>query len=251
MGLFHRIGHSFGALGRFYGEQRLVTVAVLIIEDEAEVRSLVQATLERAGYRVIAAEDGPSGFRSFYEARPDLVLMDVRLPVMDGWALLDRMREVSEIPIIMLTALTTENDTVRGLKGGADDYISKPFRTAELLARCEAVLRRSSGPANRELVFEDAILKMDFQGLEVRLEGRPLALSPQEFRLLATLVRNADRVMSVAKLTETVWGSESGNRENLRMYISYLRKKLKDGSGRFNIIETIRGFGYRYRGSGG
>ncbi|PZC45635.1 MAG: DNA-binding response regulator, OmpR family, contains REC and winged-helix (wHTH) domain [Chloroflexi bacterium] len=177
--------------------------------------------------------------------------MDVRLPVMDGWALLDRMREVSEIPIIMLTALTTENDTVRGLKGGADDYISKPFRTAELLARCEAVLRRSSGPANRELVFEDAILKMDFQGLEVRLEGRPLALSPQEFRLLATLVRNADRVMSVAKLTETVWGSESGNRENLRMYISYLRKKLKDGSGRFNIIETIRGFGYRYRGSGG
>jgi DNA-binding response OmpR family regulator len=170
---------------------------------------------------------------------------------MDGWALLDRMREVSETPIIMLTALTAEKDTVRGLKDGADDYISKPFRTDELLARCEAVLRRSSGSANRELVYEDAVLKVDFQALEVRLEGRPLALSPQEFKLLATLVRNADRVMSPAKLAEIVWGSESGNRENLRMYISYLRKKLKDGSGRFNIIETIRGFGYRYCGSGG
>ena len=223
--------------------------AVLIIEDEAEVRSLVQATLERAGYRVVVAEDGPSGLRSFYEARPDLVLLDVRLPIMDGWALLDRRREVSETPIIMLTALSTERDTVRGLKGGADDYISKPFRSAELLARCEAVLRRSSGSANKELVYEDAVLKVDFQELEVRLEGRLLALSPQEFRLLSVLVRNADRVMSPAKLTETVWGSETGNRENLRMYISYLRKKLKDGTGQSNVIETIRGFGYRYRGS--
>lgn len=223
---------------------------VLVVEDDEDVRTLVGTRLRRAGYNVIVAADGLEGLRQFYGNRPDLVILDVAMPVMDGWQVLERIREVSSVPILMLTAMSEERDKVRGLRGGADDYISKPFAGEELLARVEAALRRAAIQPEESAVndYRDAELAIDFLRHEVLVRGEAVNLSPTEFRLLGALTRSAGQVLSQDQLLDHVWGEEyAESLDVVRLYIGYLRRKIELDSRNPRLIETVRGFGYRYR----
>lgn len=223
---------------------------VLVVEDDEDVRTLVGTRLRRAGYNVIVAADGLEGLRQFYGNRPDLVILDVAMPVMDGWQVLERIREVSSVPILMLTAMSEERDKVRGLRSGADDYISKPFAGEELLARVEAALRRAAIQPEESAVndYRDAELAIDFLRHEVLVRGEAVNLSPTEFRLLGALTRSAGQVLSQDQLLDHVWGEEyAESLDVVRLYIGYLRRKIELDSRNPRLIETVRGFGYRYR----
>ena len=226
------------------------TKKILVIDDEDDIRMLVEVRLQRAGYDVVTAPDGLEGVRVFYSARPDLVILDIAMPVMDGWQVLERLREVSNVPVLMLTAAAQERDKVKGLKSGADDYITKPFSREELLARVEAALRRSAvGLQEAEPnVYHDPELAIDFPRHEVVVRGEMVDLSPTEFRLLAVLTRHAGQVLSQDQLLDHVWGSEYAESiDVVRLYIGYLRRKIEREPGKPELIETVRGFGYRYR----
>jgi len=220
---------------------------ILVIDDEDDIRSLLRTTLERADYVVDEAADGRAGLRAFYETGPDLVVLDVTMPQLDGWATLERLRDLSDVPVLMLTARSSEIERVRGLTTGADDYVSKPFGRQELLARVGALLRRAGAGAGRrdaEQRFEDSFLAIDYTSRQVTVGDRPVQLTPLEFRLLATFVQNANLVLAKDQLLELVWGDRyhtSG--DQVKLYVGYLRKKL----GQDAPIETVRGFGYRYR----
>ena len=220
---------------------------VLVIDDEPDVRGLVRRVLERGGLDVAEAADGRAGLRCLFDLRPDLVVLDVGLPGLDGWAVLERIRDISDVPVLMLTARAGELDRVRGLRAGADDYVVKPFSPQELLARVEAVHRRSRPARAPHEHYADAFLEIDYATREVRAAGRPVALSPLELRLLDTLVRHADRVLGRRQLLELVWGGAEGRSEaQVKLYVGYLRRKLGPGEGGWQPIETVRGFGYRY-----
>lgn len=223
---------------------------VLVVEDDEDVRTLVGTRLRRAGYNVILAADGLEGLRQFYGNRPDLVILDVAMPVMDGWQVLERIREVSSIPILMLTAVAEERDKVRGLRGGADDYISKPFAGEELLARVEAALRRAAIQPEESAGndYRDSEVAIDFLHHEVLVRGEAVDLSPTEFRLLGILTKSAGQVLSQNQLLDHVWGEEyAESLDVVRLYIGYLRRKIELDSRNPRLIETVRGFGYRYR----
>ena len=229
------------------------TRKILVIDDEDDVRTLLEVRLQRAGYDVVTAPDGREGLRLFYGVRPDLVILDIAMPVMDGWQVLERLREVSDVPVLMLTAAAQEVDKVKGLKSGADDYITKPFSGEELLARIEAALRRSPiGPDDAgSNAYHDSETSIDFPRHEVVVRGETVDLSPTEFRLLAVLTRHAGQVLSQDQLLDQVWGSEYAESVDVvRLYIGYLRRKIERDSGRPKLIETVRGFGYRYRKPG-
>jgi DNA-binding response OmpR family regulator len=218
---------------------------VLIVDDEPDVRELVRWLLERAGYTVIEAVDGRDGLRALFADRPDAIILDVSMPGLDGWQTLERIRDVSDVPVLMLTARTTELDRVRGLRGGADDYVPKPFGRQELVARVEALLRRSRGTAEMAEGYDDGLLRIDYASREVTAAGAPVALTPLEFRLLIVLVEHPNLVLSRNQLLELVWGTTHGVlADQVRLYVSYLRRKLGDAG---EAIETVRGFGYRYR----
>ena len=221
---------------------------ILVVDDEQDVRGLVRRILERGGYDVVEAADGRAGLRRLFETRPDLVVLDVGLPELDGWAVLERIRDVSDLPVILLTARGGEVDRVRGLRAGADDYVTKPFARQELLARVEAVLRRAQPARERQATYADGFLEIDYGTMEVSAAGRQVALSPLEFRLLDTLVRHPDQVLGRRQLLELVWGSAQGRSEaQVKLYVGYLRRKLGTGEDGWTPIETVRGFGYRYR----
>ena len=193
------------------------------------------------------AYDGEAGLRTFFESRPALVITDILMPKLNGWDLLHRIRQVSEVPTIVLTALGDEIDTIRGLQIGADGYLGKPVRRGELAARVTALLRRSKGGALEVAdSFEDGHLRIDFSRHEVHLKGNQIQLSPLEFRLLAALVRRPGVVLSAEQLLNLCWGDGAGGEENLRLYIGYLRKKLNDDAKQPRLIQTVREFGYRY-----
>lgn len=222
--------------------------SVLVVDDDADVRGLVRELLERAGYAVLEAEDGRAGLRVVWSTRPDLVVLDVTLPGLDGWQVLERLREVSDLPVLMLTARSGELEKVRGLRGGADDYMTKPFGRQELVARVDALLRRSRPGANEAQVYSDGVVTVDFAQRAVTVDGESVALTPLEFRLLAALVRHANQVLSREQLLELVWDDPHGvSRSQVKLYISYLRRKLAGPSGGRELVETVRGFGYRYR----
>jgi DNA-binding response OmpR family regulator len=221
---------------------------VLVVDDEPSVRDLVHELLDDAGYEVTSVRDGKEAVRTFFQWRPALVVLDIAMPGMDGWNVLERIREVSSAPVIMLTALGRENDAVRGLRNGADDYIVKPARTAELVARVESLLRRSrtqDEESDATELYSDAVLRVDHARHEVAVDGTPVDLTPQEFRLLAVLVQNAGLVMSADRLGELCWPG-GGGVENVRVYVGHLRKKLGDDPRTPRMIETLREFGYRY-----
>jgi DNA-binding response OmpR family regulator len=221
--------------------------SVLVIDDDADIRGLLRELLGRAGYEVVDSSNGREGLRALYGSAPDLVLLDVSMPEMDGWQTLERIRDVSEIPVIMLTARTAELEKVRGLKAGADDYVTKPFGRQELLARVEAHLRRSGERVEQPGTYADGLVTIDFAQREVTVAGQGVALTPLEFKLLATFVRHPNQVLSHDQLLELVWGdSLTGSRARTKLYVGYLRQKLAVADSE-SPIETVRGFGYRYR----
>jgi DNA-binding response OmpR family regulator len=218
---------------------------ILVIEDDPDIRGLVVALLERAGMRASEAADGRAGVRAFFEQRPDLVVLDIGLPELDGWQVLARIRDLSEVPVLMLSAEGEQVQKVRGLEGGADDYVTKPFGREELVARINALLRRRGHDSGGEEVLEDGVVTLDGGGRRVEVDGREVALTPTEFRLLAFLMRNRNQVVSQLQLLEEVWGNADADPHQVRLYVSYLRRKLNEAGA--DPIETVRGFGYRYR----
>jgi DNA-binding response OmpR family regulator len=219
---------------------------ILVIEDDPDIRGLVVALVQRAGMRAREAADGRAGVRAFFEERPDLVVLDIGLPELDGWQVLERIRDLSEVPVLVLTAEGDQVQKVRGLEGGADDYVTKPFGREELVARVQALLRRSArvGEADDE-TLDDGTITLDGAGRRVEVEGREVILTPTEFRLLAFLMRNRSQVVSQLQLLEEVWGNADADPQQVRLYVSYLRRKLDEAG--VDPIETVRGFGYRYR----
>jgi DNA-binding response OmpR family regulator len=218
---------------------------ILVIEDDPDIRGLVVALVERAGMRAREAADGRSGVRAFFEQRPDLVVLDVGLPELDGWEVLERIRDLSDVPVLMLTAEGEQVQKVRGLEGGADDYVTKPFGREEVVARINALLRRRTRGEEGEEALGDGTVTLDAAGHRVEVDGRELALTPTEFRLLAFLMRNRNQVVTQLQLLEEVWGNADADPHQVRLYVSYLRRKLNEAG--VDPIETVRGFGYRYR----
>ena len=221
---------------------------VLVVDDEEDIRTLVRTLLERAGKDVVEAPDGRQGLRALHSERPSLVILDVTMPELDGWATLERIRDLSDVPVLMLTARAGELDTVRGLRSGADDYLSKPFGRQELLARVEALLRRAGGPPETQESYHDKRVTIDFARREVVADGQAVQLTPLEFRMLSTFVRHPNQVLSRDQLRELVWGDAAGmSRDQVKLYVGYLRRKLGWEVGAGSPIETVRGFGYQYR----
>jgi DNA-binding response OmpR family regulator len=221
---------------------------ILVVDDEADIRGLLRELLERAGYEVVEGATGREGLRALYASAPDLVLLDVSMPEMDGWQTLERIRDVSDLPVVMLTARTAELEKVRGLKAGADDYVTKPFGRQELLARVEAHLRRSGSRVEQEGTYADGLVEIDFAQRAVNVAGQNVALTPLEFKLLGAFVRHPNQVLSHDQLLELVWGDTlSGSRARTKLYVGYLRQKMADAGAGSSPIETVRGFGYRYR----
>jgi DNA-binding response OmpR family regulator len=223
---------------------------ILVVDDEEDIRGLVRALLERAGHQVSEAPNGRAGLRELYTAPPDLVVLDVTMPDLDGWATLERIREVTDVPVLMLTARDTEVERVRGLTGGADDYVVKPFGRQELVARVDALLRRSRGPDQQE-TYADALLSISFTQQTVRYDEHEVSLTPLEYRLLSAFARHPNQVLSHDQLRELAWGdSLDTSRDEVKLYVGYLRRKLSPDAPRGTPIETVRGFGYRYRPPG-
>ena len=222
----------------------------LVVDDDGSARSLLRRSLERAGLEVFEAPDGPSGLRALFDHRPHVVLLDVGLPGLDGFRTLERMRELTDVPVMMVSGRSSELEKVRALKAGADDYVTKPYGVAELTARVEALLRRAPGAAEPVAHYADDLVEIDFRTASARVLGRELRLTPLEFRLLATFVRHAGEVLSARDLLRIVWGETGMPRERVKIYVGYLRSKFRD-AGVEAPIETLRGFGYRYRGADG
>ena len=221
---------------------------ILVVDDDADIRGLVRSLLERAGHVVEEAPDGRSALRSLYATPADLVILDVAMPELDGWATLERIRDVSDVPVLMLTAHDAELERVRGLKGGADDYVVKPFGRQELVARVQALLRRAAGRGEQQELYADAALSIDFAKRAVRYRERDVQLTPLEFKLLSTFVRHPNQVLSRGQLLELVWGDAySVSPDQVKLYVGYLRRKLDPEAPDSVPIETVRGFGYLYR----
>jgi DNA-binding response OmpR family regulator len=224
---------------------------VLVVEDDPDIWRSLQIILGRAGYRLGWAADGVEGLQLFNDQRPDLVVVDIGLPKVDGWVVLERIRQMSSVPILLLTARGLETDKVRGLLGGADDYLTKPYSNDELVARIGRLLRRCRPGPEAPRIYDDGRLRIDFLEHSVEADGRPVDLTPTEFRLLAVLVRHADEVMSVSRLLELGWSDVSGSgRGRVKFSVLSLRRKLGWGDVATSPVETVRGFGYRYRPPG-
>jgi DNA-binding response OmpR family regulator len=175
------------------------------------------------------------------------VILDVTMPELDGWATLERIRELSDVPVVMLTAKATEMEKTRGLRAGADDYVTKPFGRQELLARIEALLRRAGTRESEQESYSDTYLTIDFTQRHVHVGRKAVELTPLEFRLLSAFVRHPNQVLSQRQLLELAWGDETASREQVKLYVGYLRKKLSPEAPESTPIETRRGFGYAYR----
>jgi DNA-binding response OmpR family regulator len=219
---------------------------VLVVDDDGDIRQLVEKLLAGAGYAVESAADGRAALRAFHATPCDLVVLDISMPELDGFETLERLRDLSDVPVILLTARSGEIDKVRGFRAGADDYVVKPFGRQELLARVEALLRRAPQASHAEN-YDDGVLAIDFAARSVIFRGLPVRLTPLEFRLLAAFARHAGQVLSPEQLIEHGWGHSAGvSRDQVKLYVSYLRKKLGDAPDGAPPIKTVRGFGYRY-----
>jgi DNA-binding response OmpR family regulator len=221
---------------------------ILVVDDDQDIRQLLRALLERAGYVVDEAEDGRAALRILFTTPPALVILDVTMPDMDGYETLERIRDLSEVPVLMLTARAQELEKVRGLSAGADDYVAKPFGRQELLARVQALLRRSGGKSEVVETYADDFVQVDYGQRRIVVENRDVQLTPLEFKLLAAFVQNPNLVLSRDQLLELVWGDPYGvSGDQVKLYVGYLRKKLVPDAPETAPIETVRGFGYRYR----
>ena len=225
-------------------------LTVLVVDDEPRLLDVVRLNLEMEGYRVITAANGYEALERLKSDLPDLVALDVMMPDMDGFETLARIREVSSVPVLMLTVRAEESDRIRGLEIGADDYLTKPYSPRELVTRIKALLRRSFTPsqARKTRIVVDDDLTIDFGKHEVLVRGRKVTLRPTEYRLLYHLVTNAGRLMTHETLLSKVWGPEYRDEGHyLRLYITYLRQKLERDPAHPRYILTERGVGYRFR----
>jgi DNA-binding response OmpR family regulator len=222
---------------------------ILVIDDEPHVLKLVKANLESSGYKVLTAQDGEQALSLVETQSPDLVILDLMLPKMDGYAVCRQIREFSAVPVIMLTARSAQVDLVHGFEVGADDYLTKPFSVTELLVRVQAVLRRSKWP--EEIVarqgFQAGPIEIDFAQHRVSVVGEAVKLTPTEYRLLAYLTMNANRVILHRELLRAVWGPEYGEEtEYLRVYVRYLRQKIEPDPSDPRYLLTQPGAGYMF-----
>ena len=222
---------------------------ILVIDDDPDIATLLTTILKPQGFTVYHACDGREGLKNAYELHPDLIILDVMMPGIDGWDVCIRLRELTDVPILMLTARSAESDLLRGFISGADDYMKKPFSKAELEARIQALLRRKtshSGNHGSDIShYTDKLLNINLETQVVELKGRALDLSATEYSLLACLVRNMGRTVTHSQLLREVWGSEYGDlATTLTLYICYLRKKLEDSEHNHQYIRTQWGRGY-------
>jgi two-component system KDP operon response regulator KdpE len=229
-----------------------VTRKILVVDDEPAQLRLVEQFLVGKGYDVIKADSGQEAVRIFYERKPDLVLLDVMMPEIDGWQTCRVIREASDIPIIMLTGKRfSEDDIVRGLECGADEYLAKPVGNRELLARVRAVMRRSEtserAGERKKVFFDNGYLTVDVTERKVTVKGKKLKLTPREFRLLALLVENVDRIMTHQQVLENIWGWEYiDDVDYVRIYVSHLRQKIEPDPSQPRYILTEPGVGYYF-----
>jgi len=229
-----------------------VTKKILVVDDEPAQLRLIDQVLTSNGYEVIKAGSGHEAVRIVFEKKPDLILLDVMMPEIDGWQTCRLIREMSDVPVIMLTGKrNSEDDIVRGLECGADEYLTKPLGNRELMARVRAALRRAEKPSyanqNKKLNFTNDYLTVDVAERKVSVKGERLKLTPREFRLLALLVENTDRVMSHQQVLENVWGWEYiDDVDYVRIYISHLRQKIEPDPSQPRYILTEPGVGYYF-----
>lgn len=224
---------------------------ILVIEDEVSIRRVVRTYLESAGYEVVSVEDGDSGLAAAETHQPALVILDLMLPGMDGMEVASRLRETSDVYILMLTARSEEQDRVAGLRIGADDYLTKPFSPRELVARVEAILRRGthgpSRPSTNQLTFDRLCIDPDRH--EARTDDQELDLTPTEFSVLLELARHAGLVLTRDQLIDRVWGVDFyGTDRVVDVYVGQVRRKL-DEAGVEDLIQTVRGVGYKFVGT--
>jgi len=220
---------------------------ILIVEDDNELAEFISWQLTRAGYQTCASRSGEDGLDRVREWQPDLVILDIMMPDMDGWTACQQIREISDIPIIFTTALGTEKDIVRGLEMGADDYLVKPFGPKELIARIQTVMRRHRLTNNRrEHIYINGGLYVNLDTREVRVNGQAVELTPIEFKLLTCLAEQEGKVLTHGFLLSQAWGPEHENeRQYLKLYIWYLRQKIEAEPAHPKLILTQRGIGYR------
>lgn len=219
---------------------------ILLIEDDEALSRMMRLQLEHAGYQVTACQTGTSGLEAARASEPDVVLLDVLLPDMDGWVVCEELKKTTDAPIIFSTALGSERDVIRGLELGADDYMIKPFSYKELLARVKAALHRAHRGAPRGAIYESERLSVDLEKRTVKVNGEHVFLTPLEYKLLAVLVEEAGNVVPHETLLRRVWGQQHENRRQyLKLYIWYLRQKVEEDPSEPELILTERGIGYR------
>ena len=222
---------------------------ILLIDDDPDLGKLVDAILQNMDITLYQAFTGAEGLKKSYEIHPDLVILDIMMPGMNGFDVSSRLREMSNVPVLMLTARASDSDMMRGFSAGVDDFIKKPFNKNEFQARVRALLRRASQRAAEEVTYvqsyEDPVLEIDLNSQTVKLNGEIVELSPREYGLLAYLVREQGKIISQRELAREVWGEPiSGGSSNPSLYVFYLRKKLQDGQHGHQYIHTFWGRGY-------
>jgi two-component system KDP operon response regulator KdpE len=223
---------------------------VLVVDDEPRMVEFITMNLELEGFRVVGAPNGHEALEKASREMPDLVILDIMMPHMDGFETLENLRETSQVPVIFLTAKSDEADRIRGLDLGADDYITKPFSTRELISRMKAVLRRTepAPTASGSDIVVDGELKINFDQRKVVARGQEIRLRPTEYRLLYQLVSNAGKLLTHETLLSRVWGTEYRDEDQyVRLYITYLRQKIEKDPKNPKYILSERGLGYRFR----
>lgn len=221
---------------------------ILVVDDEESLAGMICRALRQQGYKTVCAYDGDTALSLVYEELPDLMLLDLMLPRMDGWEICRRVKsdaELRHIPIIILTARSSSDDVVQGLDLGADDYMRKPFPLDELLARIRALLRRTGTNSDNRRVIEEGDFFIDMNEKEARLRGRLLDLSPTEYSLLEALAKRIGHIVSREELLNKIWGMSAGDTRTVDVHLSRLRKKLDDGKSPALSAQTLRGRGYR------
>ena len=223
---------------------------ILVVDDDQNILRLLQYGLQNEGFTVICAASGQEGLKKLYEYQPDLVILDIMMPGMDGWTVCQRIREVSDVPTIMVTAKDRDDDIVRGLELGADDYVVKPVRIPVLVARVRACLRRAEAAKkdNRQITYNDDYLTVDLPTRRVTVDQEVVKLTPTEFSLLARLLQSMGRVVTYKQLLQDVWGWEyTDDIDYLRIYVWHLRQKIEKVSKNPRYILTEHGVGYRFQ----
>lgn len=226
----------------------MIDQKVLIIDDDADLRQLASLLFKKVGARVFTAQDGLDGISKLFTCDPSLVILDVVMPEVSGYEVCRRIRQVSDIPIIMLTSLNQEKDMLDGLESGADDFLVKPFSAEVLIARAKTILRRSRKPSTgTNYDFNHGRLSIDIDRRQVLVDQKRLKLSPIEFRLLAYLARHPGKVLTFDHILTNVWGSEyRGSMDYVHVYVSHLRNKIEENPKNPRYILTVHGIGYMF-----